>query len=59
VPIDNGICVHVISDTSELALYFTAYSDIIHNGGRVYGIDKGYKGGNLTSRVIRRLGDRT
>jgi len=41
----------------ELALYFTFYYGIIHNEGRVYVIDRGYKEGDLTLRAIGSLGD--
>ena len=49
---NNKICVHVVTCTGELVLYFTIYYGIFHNRGRVYGNDRRYKGGDLTSRAI-------
>jgi len=47
----NEICVYSISCTDELALYSTVYYHIGDCGSRVYVHDRGYEGGNLTSRV--------
>ena len=55
--VNNEICIHVVSGTSELELYFTVYCGTIHNRGRVYGFGRGYKGDDLASRAIGWLKD--
>jgi len=42
----------IIPSTSELALYSTVYYHIVYYGGRVYGYDRGYEGGNLASMIL-------
>ena len=42
---------HIVPSTGQLALYSTVYCSIVYYGGRVYGHDRGYKGGNLALRV--------
>jgi len=51
VPVYNRISVYVVPSTNQLVLYSTFYYRIVYYGGRVYGHDGGYEGGNLVSRV--------
>jgi len=37
---------------SQLTLYSIVYWHIIYYGGRVYGHDGGYTGGNLASKIV-------
>jgi len=52
--LQRDMCLHYPS-TGQLALCSIVYRRIVYYGGRVYGHDESYKGGNLVSRVARRL----
>ena len=51
----NRICVYIVPSTGELAF---SLQSIVHCplGGRVYGYDGGYEGGNLALRLLNDLG---
>ena len=47
----DGVCLHNVPSTGELALNFLVYICFADNKSKVYGHDRGYKGGHLASRV--------
>jgi len=51
MPVHNRISVYIILSMGQLVFYSTVYYRIVYYEGRVYGHDRGYEGGNLTSRV--------
>ena len=54
----NMVCIHSVTGTSELVLYFISRG-IIDDRSRIYGNDRGYEGGELTSRVDELFGNQT
>ena len=55
-PVYDGICLHIILNTNELALDFVVYCSFV-NRSWVYDYDRGYKGGHLASRFTWWFGD--
>jgi len=51
MPVYNGVCIHIVPSTNELALYSTIYYHFVYYGDRVYDHDGGYEGGNLASKA--------